>query len=36
MSAHLLLVAPFESLGFMRTALVACLALAVLNGTAVV
>jgi zinc/manganese transport system permease protein len=31
-SAHLLLIAPFESLGFMRTALVACLALAVLNG----
>jgi zinc/manganese transport system permease protein len=31
-SVHLLLIAPFESLGFMRTALVACLALAVLNG----
>ena len=31
-SAHLLLIAPFESLGFMRTALVACVALALLNG----
>lgn len=33
MSAHALLVAPFETLGFMRAALVACLALALANGT---
>lgn len=33
MSAHALLVAPFETLAFMRTALVACLALALANGT---
>src|SRR5882757_10497766 len=32
-SAHALLVAPFETLGFMRAALVACLALALANGT---
>ena len=32
MSAHSLLVAPFETLGFMRSALVACLALALANG----
>jgi len=32
MSAHELLVAPFETLGFMRSALVACLALALANG----
>jgi zinc/manganese transport system permease protein len=32
MSAHTLLVAPFETLGFMRAALVACLALALANG----
>src|SRR6478752_4254536 len=32
MSVHALLVAPFETLGFMRTALVACLALALANG----
>ena len=32
MSAHALLVAPFETLGFMRAALVACLALALANG----
>jgi zinc/manganese transport system permease protein len=32
MSAHALLVAPFETLGFMRSALVACLALALANG----
>jgi zinc/manganese transport system permease protein len=31
-SGHALLIAPFESLGFMRTALVACLALALANG----
>jgi zinc/manganese transport system permease protein len=31
-SAHALLVAPFESLAFMRTALVACVALALANG----
>jgi zinc/manganese transport system permease protein len=31
-SVHLLVIAPFESLGFMRSALVACLALAILNG----
>lgn len=29
---HALLVAPFETLGFLRTALVACLALALANG----
>jgi zinc/manganese transport system permease protein len=33
MSVHALLVAPFETLGFMRAALVACLALALANGT---
>ena len=32
MSAHALLVAPFETLGFMRGALVACFALALANG----
>ena len=32
MSAHALLVEPFQTLGFMRTALVACLALALANG----
>ncbi len=32
MSMHALLVAPFETLGFMRAALVACLALALANG----
>ena len=32
MSVHALLVAPFETLGFMRAALVACLALALTNG----
>ena len=32
MSAYTLLVTPFETLGFMRTALVACLALALANG----
>jgi zinc/manganese transport system permease protein len=32
MSAHALLVAPFETLAFMRAALVACLALALANG----
>ena len=32
MSLHALLVAPFETLGFMRAALVACLALALANG----
>ena len=32
MSVHALLVAPFETLGFMRAALVACLALALANG----
>src|SRR5690349_16684506 len=32
MSAYALLVAPFETLGFMRAALVACLALALANG----
>ena len=32
MSAHALLVEPFESLAFMRAALVACLALALANG----
>jgi zinc/manganese transport system permease protein len=31
-SGHALLIAPFETLGFMRTALVACLALALANG----
>ena len=30
---HALLIAPFETLAFMRTALVACLALALANGT---
>jgi zinc/manganese transport system permease protein len=33
MSAHALIVEPFETLGFMRAALVACLALALTNGT---
>jgi len=32
MSAHALLVEPFQSLAFMRSALVACLALALANG----
>jgi zinc/manganese transport system permease protein len=32
MSAHALVVAPFETLAFMRAALVACLALALANG----
>jgi zinc/manganese transport system permease protein len=32
MSLHALLIAPFETLGFMRAALVACLALALTNG----
>jgi ABC-type Zn uptake system ZnuABC Zn-binding protein ZnuA/ABC-type Mn2+/Zn2+ transport system permease subunit len=32
MSIHALLIAPFETLGFMRSALVACLALAMMNG----
>ncbi|HKW53997.1 MAG TPA: metal ABC transporter permease [Stellaceae bacterium] len=32
MSAHALIVEPFETLGFMRTALVACVALALTNG----
>ena len=32
MSAHALIVEPFETLGFMRAALVACLALALTNG----
>jgi zinc/manganese transport system permease protein len=32
-TAHALLVAPFETLGFMRSALVACVALAFANGT---
>jgi zinc/manganese transport system permease protein len=32
MSAHALIVEPFESLAFMRAALVACLALALANG----
>lgn len=32
MSAHSLIVEPFETLGFMRTALVACVALALTNG----
>ena len=32
MSVHAVLLAPFETLGFMRTALVACLALALANG----
>jgi zinc/manganese transport system permease protein len=32
MSAHALLVAPFETLAFMRAALVACVALALANG----
>jgi len=32
MSAHALIVEPFESLAFMRAALVACLALALTNG----
>jgi zinc/manganese transport system permease protein len=32
MSAYALLVAPFETVGFMRTALVACVALALANG----
>lgn len=31
-SGHALLIAPFETLGFMRTALVACMALALANG----
>ena len=33
MSVHALIVEPFESLAFMRAALVACLALALTNGT---
>jgi zinc/manganese transport system permease protein len=33
MSVHALLLAPFETLEFMRAALVACLALALTNGT---
>jgi len=33
MSWHAMLIAPFETLGFMRTALVACFALALANGT---
>lgn len=32
MSAHALLIEPFQSLAFMRTALVACVALALTNG----
>jgi zinc/manganese transport system permease protein len=32
MSAHALLIEPFQSLAFMRTALVACMALALTNG----
>jgi zinc/manganese transport system permease protein len=32
MSLHAMLIAPFETLGFMRSALVACLALALANG----
>ena len=32
MSAHTLIVDPFETLAFMRAALVACLALALANG----
>jgi zinc/manganese transport system permease protein len=32
MSAHALLIEPFETLGFMRAALVACVALALTNG----
>jgi zinc/manganese transport system permease protein len=32
MSAHTLLIEPFQSLAFMRTALVACVALALTNG----
>lgn len=32
MSAHALIVEPFATLGFMRTALVACIALALTNG----
>jgi zinc/manganese transport system permease protein len=32
MTMHALLIAPFETLGFMRAALVACLALALANG----
>jgi hypothetical protein len=32
MSAYALLLEPFEKLAFMRTALVACLALALANG----
>jgi zinc/manganese transport system permease protein len=32
MSVHALFIEPFETLGFMRTALVACLALALSNG----
>ena len=32
MSAHALIVEPFETLAFMRAALVACLALALANG----
>src|SRR5580700_695140 len=32
MSAHVLIVEPFETLAFMRAALVACLALALTNG----
>ncbi len=31
-ATHSLLVTPFETLGFMRSALVACLALALANG----
>src|SRR5438105_9537716 len=31
-SAHAMIIEPFETLGFMRTALVACLALALANG----
>ncbi|HET7879799.1 MAG TPA: zinc ABC transporter substrate-binding protein [Acetobacteraceae bacterium] len=32
MTLHALLIAPFETLGFMRAALVACVALALVNG----
>src|SRR3984893_607131 len=32
MSAHALIIEPFETLAFMRAALVACLALALTNG----
>ncbi len=32
MNLHTLLLAPFETLGFMRSALVACVALALMNG----